>query len=138
MTTKKAKPAGKVPVRKDVATRLKARKTLKTRKPGFKRQEGWRHAKLKDAWRKPKGRHSKQRKGEKARGKTVRIGYGSPSDVKDLNRLGYREVRVHSPGEMEGLDPREEMAVIASSVGRKKKEELLKLAAEKKIHVANA
>jgi large subunit ribosomal protein L32e len=138
MTSKKAKPAGKAPVRKEAASGLRARKTLKSKKPAFKRQEGWRHAKLKDAWRKPKGRHSKQRKGEKARGKTVRIGYGSPSEVKGLNRLGYREVRVHGPGDIEGLDPREEMVVIASSVGRKKREELLKIAAEKNLHVANS
>lgn len=130
----KARPG----VRKSLASGLKARKVLKAKKPAFKRQEGWRHAKLKDSWRSPKGRHSKLRLREKARGSVVSIGYGSPRDVQGVNRLGYREVRVSTPSEIESLNPREEMIVISASVGRRKREDILKLAAEKKIHVANA
>ena len=132
------KKAGTLSVRKSLAARLRIRKTLKIKKPGFKRQEGFKHAKLKDTWRKPKGRHSKQRRREKARGKVVSIGFGSPSDVKGINRLGYREVIVSSPVDLEKMNPREEMMVIASAVGKRKREELIKLAAEKKVHVANA
>ena len=42
-------------VRKSLAMELKARKAVKEKKPSFKRQEGYRHVKLKDSWRKPKG-----------------------------------------------------------------------------------
>ena len=129
---------GKVSVRSSLAARLKVRKTVKTAKPTFRRQEGYRHAKLKDSWRKPKGRHSKLRLREKARGKVVAIGFGSPSDVRGLNRQGYREVIVSSMADMEAIKPKEEMAVISSSVGKKKRTELVNLATKKKIHVANA
>ncbi len=130
--------AGTIKVRKSVAGKLRTRKVQKKSKPDFRRQEGWKGGKLDNRWRKPKGRHSKLRLREKARGKVVSIGYGSPADVRGLNRQGYREVRVSSVNELGKLDPKEEMAVISSTVGRKKREELLKLATEKKIHVSNA
>ena len=123
--------------RKDLSGKLKVRKSVKSGKPSFRRQEGYRHPKLKDAWRSPKGRHSKLRKGEKARGTTPRPGYGSPREVRGLNRLGFREVRVSSLRDMERLDPREEMAVISGTVGRKKRLELLKAAEERKVQVSN-
>jgi large subunit ribosomal protein L32e len=133
---KKLKPRAKP--RKDVSSKLKSRKAVKSRKPGFKRQEGFKHVKLKDAWRRPRGKHSKLRKREKARGSLPSPGYGSPREVRGLNRMGYREVRVSTPRELENLNPREEMALIASTVGKRKREEILKLASERKIQVANA
>jgi large subunit ribosomal protein L32e len=124
--------------RRSLVTKLKARKTVKARKPKFARQEGYRHVKLKDSWRRPKGKHSKLRKRESARGSLPGAGYGSPSEVRGLNRLGYREIRVSTSSELESMNPREEMAVLAGALGRKKREELIKLAAEKKIHISNA
>jgi large subunit ribosomal protein L32e len=124
--------------RKSLAVKLRARKSVKGKKPVFRRQEGYRHVKLKESWRRPKGRHSKLRKSERARGTTPRSGYGSPREVRGLNRLGYRETRVSSMRDMERLDPREEMAVISGSVGRKKRLELLRLAEERKVRVSNA
>jgi len=125
-------------VRKPLASRLKIRKVLKGRKPSFQRQEGYRHVKLKDGWRRPRGKQSKLRMREKARGSLPGAGYGSPRDVRGLNRLGYREVIVSTPSDLEALNSREEMAVIAGAVGRKKREEIVKLAGEKKIHISNA
>lgn len=125
-------------VRKSLASRLKARKALKSRKPAFKRQEGFRHVKLKDSWRRPRGKHSKLRKQEKARGSIPKAGYGSPSDVRGLNRMGYREVRVSTLKELEAIDPKEEMAVISGTVGKKRREELVKAASERKLHISNA
>lgn len=129
---------GTTKVRKSLASKLKARKVLKARKPAFKRQEGFKHVKLKDSWRRPRGKHSKLRKQEKARGSLPKAGYGSPSDVRGLNRMGYRDVRVSTLRELDAIDPKEEMAVISGTVGKKRREELIKLAAEKKVHVSNA
>ncbi|MCK4715035.1 MAG: 50S ribosomal protein L32e [Candidatus Aenigmarchaeota archaeon] len=124
-------------VRKSLASKLRARKTLKGKKPAFQRQEGYRHVKLKDGWRRPRGKQSKLRMREKARGSLPGAGYGSPRGVRGLNRLGYREVLVNTPSELADLNPREEMAVIAGAVGRKKREEIVRFAQEKKIHVSN-
>jgi len=132
------KSVKKSEVRKEKAHDLKKRKAVKKTKPGFKRQEGFKHAKLKDSWRKPKGRHSKLRKREKARGSVVKIGYGSPAAVRGLNRLGYSEVMVSNTEQIGKLDPRSEMAVISGTVGKRKKELMIKTAVEKKIKVSNA
>ncbi len=127
----------KTKVRPSLAQRLGIRKKIKKAKPVFKRQENWRKPSIGKAWRRPKGRHSKLRMGEKARGTVPSPGFRSPADVRGLNRLGYREIRVSSLRDMESLNPREEMAVISGTVGKRKREALLKLASERKIHVAN-
>jgi large subunit ribosomal protein L32e len=136
MVDRKIRPGAKP--RKGLATKLRLRKTLKSRKPSFRRQEGYRHVKLRNSWRRPRGRHSKLRLREKARGRLPGAGYGSPGGVRGLNRLGYREVRVATARELEALNPKEEMAVLAGSLGKKRRGELLKLAGEKEIQVSNA
>lgn len=129
--------AGQKP-RKETAGSLRSRKAKKAGKQPFRRQEGYRHAKLKDAWRRPRGRHSKLRKAEKPRGRIPRAGYGSPRQARGLNRLGYREVRVNTRKDMESLNPKEEMAVLAGTLGRRKRGELVTLAGEMGVRVANA
>ena len=124
-------------VRKELRTPLKSRKSVKKKKPGFSRQEGYRHARLKDSWRRPRGRHSKLRKGEKARGSRPSPGYGSPAATRGLTRQGYREVRVSTVSELEHLNPKEDAVLIASSVGKKKREEILRKADEMKIRISN-
>ncbi len=124
--------------REELSSSIKLRNTLKSRRGTFNRQEGYRHVKLKDTWRKPKGRHSKLRKMEKARGSLPGAGYGSPRDVRGLNRLGYRDVRVSTPRDLETLNSKEEMAVLAATLGKKKRDEMIKLAADKGIHISNA
>ena len=111
---------------------------LKKKKVSFKRQEGYRHAKLKDSWRKPKGKHSKQRMHEKGRGRMPNPGYGAPLELKGLNKDGFEEVVVNNIKELEALNPKKQAALVGSTVGAKKKEALLARASELKIRVANA
>jgi large subunit ribosomal protein L32e len=124
-------------VRKELGNALRTRKRIKKRKPGFLRQEGYRLARLRKSWRRPKGRHSKLRKGEKARGGVPKAGYGSPKAVRGLTRYGYREVRVSSPKQLDELDPHRDAALISSAVGRKKRTEIVRKAEEMKIFVIN-
>jgi large subunit ribosomal protein L32e len=126
-----------VKVREGVSSGMKTRKRIKKRKPGFKRQEGFKHAKLADSWRRPRGRHSKKRKKEKARGSHPSIGYSSPRSVRGLDRFGYREVRVSNPGDIGKIDPKEEVAIISGSVGKRKRTEIVKAAEEKGVRVKN-
>ena len=129
---------GKKPkARKEASAKLKVRKRVKKAKPAFARQESYRHARLSDSWRRPRGRHSKKRKMEKARGALPSIGYSSPRAVRGLDRFGYREVRVSSPKDIEKIDPREEVAVISGTVGKKKRSEIVRHAEEKKVRIKN-
>ncbi len=117
---------------------LKVRKKKKARKPDFRRQEGYRLARLNDAWRRPRGRHSKLRKGRKARGKKPSAGYGSPTVVKGLDHQGMRVVYVSNREELTGLNPKTEVAVIRSGVGKKKRFEIALEAEKLRVKVKNA
>ncbi|UCD03035.1 MAG: 50S ribosomal protein L32e [Candidatus Aenigmatarchaeota archaeon] len=117
---------------------LTARKKKKARKPGFRRQEGYRHKRLGDAWRRPRGRHSKLRMGEKARGKKPSPGYSSPKAVKGLTSKGLRKVYVSNVEDLKGIDPNKEIAVIKSGVGKKKRMEIAAEASSMKVKVENA
>jgi large subunit ribosomal protein L32e len=116
---------------------LKLRNSAKRRKPKFKRQEGWKHAKLTDSWRRPKGRHSKLRQKEKSRGRHPGPGYGSPKHVRGLTRSGLQEARVSNPSQLEGLDPKSRAVMIAGSVGKAKKEAIREQARKSGLKVLN-
>lgn len=128
----------KLRVRDSVKADLKKRKEKKQKKPSFKRQEQDFQNCLKEGWRRPRGKHSKLRMKEKARGRLPAPGYGSPASVRGLNRLGYREVIVSNTRDVGSLNHKEEMAVISSGVGKRKREEIIKVAKEKKVHISNA
>ncbi|NIO20435.1 MAG: 50S ribosomal protein L32e [Candidatus Aenigmarchaeota archaeon] len=116
---------------------LEVRKKIKKKKPEFKRQEWFRKKSLGKKWRKPRGIHSKLRRQEKAKGALPRPGYGSPSGVRGLNREGYREVIVRNAKDLENVNPKEDVAVISKTVGRKKKLEILEMAKKRNIKVGN-
>lgn len=104
---------------------LKLRAEMKRRKPTFRRAElykfGHRYVKLKDVWRKPKGRHSKIR--QKRRGAMPHPHFGAPRDVRGLHPSGLKEERIFNAAQLEGLklDPKVSAVRIASSVGTKKR-----------------
>lgn len=116
---------------------VEVKKQMKKKRPSFKRTEEYRHAKLKDTWRKPRGKHSKQRMHEKARGALPNPGYGTPADLRGFNRDGFKEVVVNNVSELSKIDPKTEVAVIASGVGTKKKKEMGEKAKEMKVKFAN-
>ncbi len=117
---------------------LSMRRKKKAKKPDFRRQEGYRYDRLGDSWRRPRGRHSKLRKGEKPKGKKPSIGYCSPKAVKGLTKNGKLPVHVSSIKDLEGIDPKKHAAVIRSAVGKKKRMEIASEAEKKKIELVNA
>lgn len=118
-------------------TALKLKRKKKAKKPKFKRQEQDFQKLLKETWRRPRGKHSKLRKGIKGRGKKPSPGYRTPKLVRGLNSKGLKEIRVHTVSELESLNPKENAAVIGSGVGKKKRLEILKKAEELGITVVN-
>lgn len=116
---------------------LKLRKRMKKKKPEFKRQESFRQKRLGSKWRRPRGRHSKLRIERKVRGKIPKPSYSSPKAVRGLNRKGFREVRVFNLKDLKGLDPGKEAIIIGGSVGKAKREEIIKKAKSLKITVSN-
>ncbi len=107
-------------------------------KPKFQKQNA--HAKKraqKTGWRKPRGIDSKQKKGKKSKGAHPKIGYGAPTVKKFLHPSGYSEVYVRNILDLENVDPDRQAIRIASAVGKKKREEIIKKADEMKIKILN-
>ena len=115
----------------------RARTRLKKRKPQFKRHEHFKHRKLKDTWRKAKGRFSSIRLRRKGKGAMPNIGYRTPKPVRGLTHSGYREVIVHNASDVGRIDPKTESALIAHGVGKRKKAEILEAATKAGVTVSN-
>jgi len=116
---------------------LEIRKEKKEKEPDFVRQESWRYKRIKESWRRPRGIDSKMRLEVKGWPKRVKVGYRGPKLARGLHPTGKKEVLIHNVKELEALNPKEEVARIASSVGKKKRMEILKKAKELGIKVLN-
>ena len=65
------------------------------------------------------------------------MGYRQPKVLRGLHPSGLREVLVRNPRELEKVDPSREAARLSSTLGRRKREQILALAKEKGIKVLN-
>lgn len=116
---------------------LKIKNERARRRVEFHRQEWFRYKKLGDSWRKPRGKHSKMREHLKKKPPVVDSGYRSPKAVRGLHPSGFREVLVSNLKELESLDPKIQAARLSSTLGGRKKEELLERAGELGVRVIN-
>jgi len=116
---------------------LEVRREKKAKEPDFVRQESWRYVRVKPNWRRPRGIDSKMRLKKKGYPKCPNVGYRGPRLVRGLHPSGFREVLVHNVKELEGLDPSRDAVRIASTVGRKKRVEILQRAKELGLKVLN-
>jgi large subunit ribosomal protein L32e len=113
----------RAPLAPGAASHLRLRARLARRRPVFGRQAANRYWRIgrDQSWRRPRGLQSKQRRHYGYRPRLVRIGYGSPADVRGLTPSGYRPVLVHHPDELKALDPKRDAAVIARTVGTRRR-----------------
>jgi large subunit ribosomal protein L32e len=116
---------------------LKIREELKRKKPKFSRQDSHKKPKLGDKWRRPKGIDSKMRLHLRGYKRSPEVGWGSPNEVKGLSKEGLKFVRVENLNDIQELNAKEDIAVIYSKVGQRKKIELIKVLIEKKIKIYN-
>jgi len=110
---------------------------LKRKKTKFIRQSGKNLKRLGKKWRKPRGSQSKLRKYKKSRGFMPHPGYESPKSIRGLHPSGLEDVLIHNQNELEKIKPEKQACRIASSVGKRKKIEIMKKAEELKIKVLN-
>ena len=106
-------------------------------KPSFTQQVQHMKKRIPTAWRRPRGNLSKRRRGIKGKGESVEAGYRTPKAVRGKHPSGFEEVRVHTPSELEDVDPATEAVRIASSVGARKRERIEELAEDREIRVLN-
>ena len=117
---------------------LKVRKDRKTKKPTFRRQDSHKKVRLQSSgWRYPSGQDSKIRQGRKGYQKKVSTGYRSPVAVRGLSPEGLKPVNVTNVKMLEGLDPKTDGVVVCSSVGLRKKTEIINKCKELKLKIIN-
>jgi len=114
---------------------LKSRRVIK--KKDFIRQDFHKKIRLKKKWRRPRGLHSKIRLSKRGHRKKVEIGYKSPKKVRGLHKKGLKIKLVNSFKDTKDIDKNKEGIIIASSIGLKKKIELIKKIVEKKVTILN-
>jgi len=117
---------------------LAQKKKMNRKRPKFVRQDYYHRMRVHDeAWKRPRGYHSKMRRGEAGKRKVVQAGYGSPAELRGINLQGFRPVHVETMKQLEKLNPKEESAIIAANLGMKNRIKLVKHAAEKNIRISN-
>lgn len=117
--------------------KLKLRRKLKRKKPIFLRQDWHRKDKLGFKWRRPRGWHSKVRRKYKQSQRMPEAGFSSPHSAFGLHPSGLKDVLIHNPAQVASLEKSKHAIRIASTVGRKKRIEIEKLAAQQGIRVIN-
>lgn len=118
--------------------KLELRSKIKSKKPTFKVQDSHKKSRVSSTkWRKPKGIQSKIRLSKKGYCKKVKVGYGSPKVVRGLDKSGLVAVIVSSIKGIESIDAKTQGIIFSSTVGARKKVELVKAATEKKIKLLN-
>jgi len=126
----------KTPDLDDEAARLLTQRR-RVGKPQFNPQDQHKKKRIPSSWRAPRGDLSKQRRGIKGKGPTVKAGYRSPTAVRGKHPSGFEEVRVHNVADLEGVDGDREAVRIASKVGGRKRERIEEEAEDRGIRVLN-
>ncbi len=121
----------------EFGSQVKAIKMNPRKKPAFKRWLSQSYGRLSESWRKPQGKHSKiiLKKGGKI--KMPSPAYGAPKNLRYLHPSGFKEVLIHNTKDLEKIDAKKEAVKIGHTVGKKKKQDILKKAKELKIKVLN-
>ena len=115
----------------DIKKLLEIRKNRKSKKHHFRRQGYGIYHRIKDQWRKPKGRHSKQRHQAAGHAKIVKPGFRTNKLVRGMDKTGLIPVIINTIAHIPLLNKNIHGAVIGGNVGNRKR---LHIIAELKKH----
>lgn len=120
---------------KQAQEELKQKKKLPTFRGRFGKKNIRKKSKAKwDKWRKPRGIDLD--KGLE-NGYRPKIGYKNKTQIRGIHPSGFIEVRVENINQLKNIDSKKEAIKIGSTVGKRKRNEIIKQANEKKIWVLN-
>ncbi|MBW3012176.1 50S ribosomal protein L32e [Candidatus Woesearchaeota archaeon] len=106
------------------------------RKPYFLRQCTHKLKALKIKWRKPKGLHSKLKNAKAGHSKSVKVGYRAPAVVRTMHPSGLFPVAVSNVADL-GKISGGQGALVSSTVGLRKKLQIVDEAKKKNIAILN-
>ena len=105
--------------------------------PKFQRMNVHSIKRVKANWRKPRGIDSKQRQKLKAYGAIPDIGYRTPRSERYLHPSGLMAILVSNASQLQALDAKTQCVRFSSTIGAKKRKQLVKIASEKKLKMVN-
>ncbi|NHI83017.1 MAG: 50S ribosomal protein L32e [Candidatus Thorarchaeota archaeon] len=116
---------------------LRIAKEKRRRQPSFKHEQAHRWKRVSDSWRKIRGIDSATREKMKGRIAMVSPGYRKPKAVRGLHPSRFVEMPVHRPDDLKSLDPEIHAVRIGSTVGMKKRQEIIRKADTMLLRVLN-
>ena len=108
------------------------------KKPKFLKQGITYLKRIRVRWRKPRGIDSKLRKKENSKGKSPNVGYRAPKSMRNLHPSGLQEAYIQNIKDLERIDPKTQAGRLSSTIGKKKRELIVKKSEEMKIKLLNA
>lgn len=112
-------------------------KKKRERRIRFMRYLSWEFWKFerRDSYRRPKGNDNKMRLEVKGYPPKVKVGYRTMKAIRGLHPSGLKPVVISNAKELDGLDPNAHILYISSSVGLRKRGELIRAAQERGFRV---
>ena len=105
--------------------------------PRFIRQESWRLVRVKERWRRPRGKNSKMRLGKRGWPKIVKIGYRKSRKGRGLHPSGLEEIIVKRPADLEKINAKTQIVKISHTVGERNRIAIMERAQALELTVAN-
>lgn len=102
----------------------------------FKREDTHKRKSAPESWRKPQGHHSRSRLKKKGAAPKPEAGFRTNKEDRGKHPSGYEDVLVHNQSDLENLEE-DEAARIGSTVGGKKREQIIEKADDEDIKVLN-
>ncbi len=112
---------------------LQVRAKMKAHQPLFVVKESHKSARVGRRWRANRGIHSGQRQMHRGKPSMPTPGFGVPRLIKGLHSSGLQFVIVHTLSQLETINPQTQGVLIGSTVGQRKKLQILDAAVKKKI-----
>ncbi|MCW4027465.1 MAG: 50S ribosomal protein L32e [Candidatus Bathyarchaeota archaeon] len=116
---------------------LRIAKEKKRKQPKFRHEQAHRWTRVSNSWRKVRGIDNATREKRKGRIAMVSAGYRKPKAIRGMHPSRYIEVYVHRPADIEGLDPDIHAIRIGSTVGLRKRQEIIQKADSMLLRVLN-
>lgn len=103
----------------------------------FKREDTHKRKSVSDSWRKPTGGHSRSRLKKKGAAPKPEAGFRTNKEDRGKHPSGFEEVMVHNVSDLDQIEEEDEAARIGSTVGGRKREQIIEKADEEDIKVLN-